>query len=127
MNSPPANHGTLIKAAGKLLLIVLSGRDREKSIAKYKGRLRKHMGTRYVADLYGMDLTLTRVIKYRQEWFQEPRWVEFEGRKMPIPTGAEGFLSERYGSDFMKIPPEEKRQSYHRYAYVSFDQEYHEA
>ena len=71
-----------------------------------------------------MDLTLTRVIKYPRAWFAKPAWGTFEGRRMPLPTQAEAFLRERYGDDFMQLPPEEKRSSYHRYAYVSFDSEY---
>ena len=124
MNRAPVNHGKIIKAGGTLALKVISHGDRKKQLAKYYKNLRKHKNTEYVADLYGMDLTLTRVIKYRQECFQEPKWVEFEGREMPLPTNADEFMKERYGVNFMELPPEDKRSSYHHYSYVSFDREY---
>ena len=70
-----------------------------------------------------MDLTLTRVIKYKSSWFQKPKWVQFEGREMPIPSNADAYMTERYG-DYMKMPPKEKQKSYHTYAYVDFENEY---
>ncbi len=124
MNRAPANHGILVRAAGSLALGFLSLGGRERNLRRYYRTLRHWKNTEYVADLYGMDLTLTRVIKYRQEWFGEPRWTDFEGRRMPVPTGAEAYLAERYGADYMQLPPEEKRHSYHRYAYVDLNGEY---
>ena len=123
-NYAPKNHGKLINFLGKVLLRILSCGNREKKIEKYKKILRSYHNTKYVADLYGMDLTLTRVIKYKSEWFSTPRYVQFEGREMPIPTHAEEYLAERYGADYMEIPPIEKQHSYHRYAYVDFENEY---
>ena len=124
LGSPPKNHGAAVKLAGKVLLALCSIGGREKQLEKHKQILRRYHDTAYVADLYGMDLTLTRVIKYRSEWFAEPQWVGFEGRQMPVPTKALEYLKERYGDDCMEIPPPEKQHSYHKYAYVSFDHEY---
>ena len=124
MNRAPANHGAAVKAVGNAVLKMLSLGGRDKKLAQYYNILRRFHHTAFVADLYGMDLTLTRVIKYPSKWFAEPSWREFENRIMPLPTNAEGFLSERYGEDYMELPPEEKRASYHRYAYVSFTAEY---
>ena len=124
-NYAPKNHGKIIKFFGEILLKILSCGNREKKMAKYAKILRFYHNTKYVADLYGMDLTLTRVIKYKSEWFAKPRMCQFEGRDMPVPTYAEKYLAERYGSDFMEIPPIEKQHSYHKYAYVDFENEYH--
>uniref|UniRef100_UPI004056AC82 LicD family protein n=1 Tax=Agathobacter sp. TaxID=2021311 RepID=UPI004056AC82 len=122
-NRPPLNHGMIIKGIGIVVLKVLGGKNREQRIKNCKKQLRAYKNTKYVADLYGMDLTLTRVIKYKKEWFGEPQWVEFEGRMMPIPTNAHAYLTERYG-DYMTMPPIEKQKSYHQYAYVDFEHEY---
>lgn len=122
-NRPPLNHGKIIKGIGIIILKILGGKNRKEKIQKYKKQLRAYENTKYVADLYGMDLTLTKVIKYKKEWFSEPKWVEFEGRMMPIPTNAHEYLTERYG-DYMTMPPLEKQKSYHQYAYVDFEHEY---
>lgn len=124
MNRAPANHGAAVKALGTLALRVLSAGGREKQIRKYYQKLRSYHDTAYVADLYGMDLTLKRVIKYPSQWFSKPSMRLFENRIMPLPTNPEAFLRERYGDDYMELPPEEKRASYHHYAYVSFTSEY---
>lgn len=124
LNSAPKNHGKAVKLAGNLMLRLFSIGGRENNIRRMRKNLRKYRNTKYVADLYGMDLTLTRVIKYRSGWFAKPKWVEFEGRKMPVPTHALKFLKERYGDDCMEMPPLEKQHSYHKYAYVSFEHEY---
>ena len=42
---------------------------------------------------------------------------------MPVATDAHAYLTRRYG-DYMKLPPEDKRHSYHSYVFVSFDREY---
>lgn len=123
LNRPPANHGRLAEYIGQAALRVLSiGRD--KRMERCYSYLRSAKHSRFVADLYGMDLTMTRVIKYPTEWFQEPQWVEFEGRMMPVPTNAKAFLMERYGDDCLKLPPPDRQHSYHCYAFVSFDGEY---
>lgn len=124
-NYAPKNHGKTVKFFGEVLLKILSCGNREKRMERFAKILRSYHGTKYVADLYGMDLTLTRVIKYKSSWFAKPRFVQFEGREMPVPTEAEKYLAERYGQDFMELPPEEKRHSYHHYAYVDFENEYH--
>lgn len=40
------------------------------------------------------------------------RWVDFEGHEMPIPQGAEAFLSRQYG-DYLALPPVHERQTDH--------------
>lgn len=124
--SPPQNHGKIIKLFGNILLYLFSIGGRDKNISKCLKILRENHNTDYVADLYGMDLTLTKVIKYPEAWFSKPKWVIFEGRKMPVPTKPISFLKKRYGSDCMEIPSLDKQKSYHKYAYVDFENEYNE-
>lgn len=123
-NYAPKNHGKVIKLLGVILLKILSCGNREKKMARYSDILRSYHNTKYVADLYGMDLTLTRVIKYKSEWFSKPRYATFEDREMPVPTEPELYLAERYGSNYMELPPKEKQQSYHHYAFVDFEHEF---
>lgn len=122
-NRAPMHHGKIINLFGKILLKVISGHNREEKINKFHNKLRAHKNTKYVADLYGMDLTLTKVIKYKKQWFDEPKIVQFENRDMPIPTNANLYMKERYG-DYMTLPPLERQKSYHEYAIVSFEHEY---
>ena len=74
--------------------------------------------------LYGMDISLKRIISYKTAWFQAPQMLPFEGRTVPVATDVDAYLTCRYGADYMQLPPPEKRHSYHEYAYISFDHEY---
>ena len=121
---PPLNHGNAVKKVGALLLNLCKGERRKKRIVKLKEKLTKYNGAEEVATLYGMDISLKKVISYKAEWFGKPQFVEFEGRMMPIPTNADAYLSTRYGADYMQLPPVEKRKSYHNFAYVSFENKY---
>ena len=124
MNRAPQNHGKIVRFIGTIALKMLSIGGRERTLQYFYNNLRKYHDTEYVADLYGLDISLTRIIKYKQTWFGKPRWADFEGRKMPVPTHPGRYMAERYGCDFMDLPPVEKQQSYHHYAVVDFEHEY---
>lgn len=121
----PKNHGGAVRFIGNFILLFYKN---QKIKAAKINRLVKHMtsfrNTKRVADLYGMDLTLTRVISYDSAWFGEPSLHMFEGLEMPLPTDPYSYMKERYGGDFMEMPPVEKQQSYHRYALVDMEKEY---
>jgi len=51
---------------------------------------------------------------YLKEWFSEMLLVDFEDIKVKIPCGFDNILRTDYG-DYMKLPPEEKRQGHHFY------------
>ena len=60
------------------------------------------------------DLVVTRfwvkkLRKYKKEWFGEPRYVEFEGHMMPVPSNAEATLRLHYGYDWYNLPESEQR------------------
>ena len=55
---------------------------------------------------YGM-----REVNMRSNWDEEKR-VPFEDMMAPIPVGYDNYLRGIYG-DYMKLPPEEKRETHH--------------
>lgn len=49
-----------------------------------------------------------------RDWFRETVDLEFEGRKYKAPIGADQYMRRLFG-DYMKLPPEDKRVSHHRF------------
>ncbi len=116
---PPRNHGGAAAGAGALILQILPERVRLRLVKELKKRLRVYRNSVEVGTLYGMDVSMRHLITYKRSWFQKPRMVEFEGRKMPIPTNAENYMSNRYG-DYMTLPPKDKQKSYHSFMELDF-------
>lgn len=50
---------------------------------------------------------------YLGKWFNESISISFEGKDYPAPAGYREILDKRYGNDWFKIPPKEKRVSNH--------------
>ena len=119
----PYNHGLFSKIVGNIVLGVLTENRRKQLLPVLKNRLRKYKNTEKLSILFGMDVSMRKIITYNQEWFQQPAWCEFENRIMPIPTNADAYLRERYG-DYMQLPPKDKQKSYHTYAIVDFEKSY---
>lgn len=46
---------------------------------------------------------------YNREQITKRKYVPFEDTMMPVPADAEGILRQRYGEDYMDVPPVEKR------------------
>lgn len=49
---------------------------------------------------------------YKSKWFGQPVYLEFEGRKLPCPSGYDEILRFCYG-DYMQLPPLEKQKPAH--------------
>ena len=121
---PPLNHGRAVAAAGRVMLLPYKNeKKRREKIRRLEKELRKYRDTDDLVIMYGMDISLKRIISYKTAWFQKPAQAMFEGRQVPVATDAHAYLTRRYG-DYMKLPPEDKRHSYHSYVFVSFDREY---
>lgn len=121
---PPKNHGILAKKIGNIILRVYSGTKRDKYIRGFHQKLRNgDTRSRYVAFLYGMDVHLFRTIKYERTWFGKPTMVQYENTTMPAPTDWDSYLKIRY-NDYMKLPPVDKRSSYHSFEFVDLDNSY---
>lgn len=56
---------------------------------------------------------------FRQEWYSETIFVEFEGHKFPVPKEYDNVLTSVYG-DYRKLPPEEKRLGHCYASYIRF-------
>lgn len=119
LGRPPRNHGGASARVGGILLKLIPSGLKKSLIKRLKKGLRKYGDSTDIATLYGMDVSLHHVITYKKKWFQEPRYVEFEGRMMPVPTEAEKYMTNRYG-DYMTLPPEDKRKSYHEFVELDF-------
>ncbi len=78
--------------------------------------------SKYISNIYG-SIPFEKSIMPR-EYFGEPKYVEFEGRKMPVPSKTHEYLEKIFG-DYMKLPPEEERIS-HIFSIVDFNRSYQE-
>ena len=63
---------------------------------------------------------------FEDDWFAEPMYLSFEDRKIPVPGEVRRILSDRYGSDYMTLPPAAKRKPGHP-AYLDPEHSYLEA
>lgn len=116
---PPRNHGGAARKIGGVILKLIPEGMRKYLIRNLKKSLRAYKDSEDVGTLYGMDVSMHHIITYKKEWFGKPRMVPFEGRQMPVPTDAENYMTNRYG-DYMQLPPEDKRQSYHSFVELDF-------
>jgi len=71
--------------------------------------------SRFVVD--GVGLNVKRVGGVPVEWFEDVQMVEFEGRSVPAPKGADDYLRLWYGESYMEILPPARRRA-HRIAAV---------
>lgn len=61
---------------------------------------------------------------YDRELLSEVKEVEFSGIKAYIPVGYHQYLTQIFG-DYMKLPPESQRRSFHQPFYISFSENYY--
>lgn len=57
--------------------------------------------------------------RYESNWFDEMKYVDFEGYKFPIPVKYHEYLTHLYG-DYMTPPPVDKRVDRHRICHIDF-------
>lgn len=117
----PTNHGGLKALVSKLLLAAVPSKRLRYRIWKFAERRMTRFSFRkqkYTTELCSGPYYMQK--KYRQEWFDDKRYESFEGKRMPVPVGAEEYLTEAFG-DFMQMPPEEKQVAHHDYYYFNPD------
>lgn len=124
LKTVPQNHGKAIKFISKFIKYLIPRRLKTRLIKSIHQKLRSESSdTRYVAFLYGMDVTLLHTIKYERTWFGEPTLLKYEDVLLPGPTDYDSYLKLRY-KDYMKLPPIEKQSSYHSFEFVDLDHSY---
>ena len=117
----PEKHGGLMAAGSRLLLGIFRGRKtryRIWKLAKKKMTRYPIRECRYITELCSGPYYMKK--KYRKEWFEKAVFVDFEGRKMPIPIGYDGYLREAFG-DYMQLPPKEKQKAHHDCVLLDLD------
>ncbi len=117
----PEKHGGLMAAGSRLLLGIFRGRKtryRIWKLAKKKMTRYPIRERRYITELCSGPYYMKK--KYRKEWFEKAVFVDFEGRKMPIPIGYDGYLREAFG-DYMQLPPKEKQKAHHDCVLLDLD------
>lgn len=65
------------------------------------------------------DRLWNNILEYHTDDYERQIYVEFEGKKRPIPSGYDHILRTEFG-DYMKFPPEEERYPHHNYFYLDF-------
>jgi lipopolysaccharide cholinephosphotransferase len=55
---------------------------------------------------------------FKREVLGEPRYVQFEHLKLPVPQYAEDYLRVTFGESFMEIPSQEERDKHPQHAFV---------
>lgn len=78
--------------------------------------------SQYISNIYG-TIPFDKSIMPR-DYFGEPKYLEFEGRRLPFPAKIHEYLEHIFG-DYMTLPPEEKRIS-HQFSIVDFNRSYQE-
>lgn len=62
-------------------------------------------------------------VLYDKELFSGVQVADFEGLKVPLPSGNDALLTQIYG-DYMTPPPEDKRTSGHQSYYINVEERY---
>ncbi len=120
----PENHGKFVYFGGKVLL----GLFRSKAV-RYK--LWRHFEKRmtrypieecdYITELCSGPHYMQK--EYPKEYFASAVRMDFEGHKMPLPVGYDGYLKMAFG-DYMQLPPEEKRVCHHEFEVIDMEHSY---
>lgn len=120
----PENHSKAVYYGGKLLLSVF-----RKSSVRYKiWRFCEKKMTAYPISECDKITELCSGPHYMQneypkELFEKAIRVDFEGYKLPIPVGYDGYLKMAFG-DYMKLPPKDKQVCHHEFEVIDMENSY---
>lgn len=119
----PKNHGGLKAFGSKVLLgLIRSKKWRYKIWSFAERRMTRYpiAAHEHITELCSGPGYMKK--KYCSTWFADKRMVPFEDTIMPIPVGAESYLTEAFG-DFMTLPPVEKQVAHHDFQYLNLHPE----
>lgn len=109
----PQKHGGMMAWGSRVLLALFRGRKIRTRIWQYaKKQMTRYpfAESTYITELCSGPYYMKK--KYKREWFEKAVFVEFEGTRMPIPAGYDGYLKTAFG-DYMEMPPKEKQKAHH--------------
>ena len=120
----PENHGKAVYFGGKILLGVFYSkkiryriwRFCEKEMSKYP-----ISECEYVTELCSGPHYMQN--EYPKEYFENQLCVDFEGYKLPIPIGYDGYLKMAFG-DYMQLPEPEKQVCHHEFEVMDMENSY---
>lgn len=120
----PQNHGKFAEAMGTVVCKLYYGKRKDRKIQKIENEYKHNGGKKYVATYFGRDVTLTNSIVYPKEWFEHPKYLQFEDMDVPCPGNVNEYCKLQYGNTYMQLPPEDKRHPHHDFIYFSVDEPY---
>ncbi|MBQ8532589.1 MAG: LicD family protein [Clostridia bacterium] len=120
----PENHGKAVYLLGKIAL----GLVKPKSWRYHMWRLCERKMSKYPIEKCDYITELCSGPHYMQneypkELFEKSIRVDFEGYKLPIPVGYDGYLRMAFG-DYMQLPPKEKQVCHHEFEVMDMDNSY---
>lgn len=118
VQEPPTSKGKAANAAGRLMLALVPSNKLRCAVWRFAEKRMSRF------DFDKCDKITELVTRYRYmvneypaEAFKEAVYMDFEGRKMPLPCGYDAYLSMAF-KDYMTLPPESERQPKHEAVYV---------
>ncbi len=120
----PKNHGKMITLIGKLLLLLVPiKRTRWRIVRFAEKRMTKYKidDCEYITELCSGPRYMQN--EYKKEWFDKIIYMEFEGKKVPVPEGYDSYLRMPFG-DYTKLPPKEKQIPEHDVVYYDLNNSY---
>ena len=120
----PEIHGKAVLLLGKIAL----GLVKPKSWRYHMWRLCERKMSKYPIEKCDYITELCSGPHYMQneypkELFEKSIRVDFEGYKLPIPVGYDGYLRMAFG-DYMQLPPKEKQVCHHEFEVMDMDNSY---
>ncbi len=120
----PDNKGKILRILSWILLGICPFKSiryyiwkfSEKQMTKYKLEECK-----YVSEMVIGPKAIKRLLP--KEWFTKTKLIKFEGYDMPIPVGAEQWMTMAFGN-YMEYPPVEERKPKHKIVLIDTENSY---
>lgn len=120
----PDNKGKTLRYLSKILLNICPNSKIRYKIWNYCLKKMIALGDKdsgYVVELIAGPKSMMR--KLPKEWFETTKIAKFEGYDMPIPAGAEKWMTMIFGN-YMEYPPVEERVAKHKVTIIDTETSY---
>lgn len=118
------NQSLYLKILSKIFLLMIPFKSLRTKIWKICEKKMKSISIqdcKYLTELYLGPKVASR--KLPKEWFLTTKNIMFEGYEMPIPIGAEKWMTMIFGN-YMKFPPKEQRKPKHKVVLIDTEKSY---